>query len=95
MLRADAGWCGQCFAPVGSSAVPSGPVARDQVALPTYTRWRKTDTKFGPFGRMAWTVLLVLGLALCLFSRDPFAIIAMVVVAGVVLKSVWARSRLS
>ncbi|MDT7551274.1 MAG: hypothetical protein QOE84_3668 [Actinomycetota bacterium] len=95
MLRADAGWCGQCFAPVGSAAGATATLARDQVALPTYTRWRKTDTKFGPFGRMAWTVLLVLGLALCLFSWDPFAIVAMVVVGGVVLKSVWARSRLS
>jgi hypothetical protein len=38
---------------------------------------------------------MVVGLGLALFSQDPFAIVAMVIVAGVVLRSVWARSRLS
>jgi hypothetical protein len=95
VLRSGAPWCAQCFAPVGGAVLPPIQVADEQVVLPTYTRWRKTDTKFGPFGRVAWTFAMVVGLGLALFSQDPFAIVAMVIVAGVVLRSVWARSRLS
>jgi hypothetical protein len=95
VLRPDAGWCGQCFAPVSGPALPPTTLAAQQVLLPTYTRWRKTDTKFGPFGRVAWTVAMVLGLSVALFSQDPFAIVPMVVVSTVVVRNVWASSRLS
>jgi hypothetical protein len=95
VLRTGMGWCGQCFAPVDGPAFPARPVAAEQVVIPTYTRWRKTATKFGPFGRVSWTLGVLAGLALCLFSRDPFALVAMVIVGGVVLRSVWGRSRLS
>ena len=95
MLRTDAGWCGQCFAPVGGPSLPPVPVAAEQVVLPTYTRWRKTDTKFGPVGRVAWTVAMVLGLGIALFSQDPFAVGGAVIVSTVVLRSVWATSRLT
>lgn len=80
---------------MGGPSLPAVAVAAEQVVLPTYTRWRKTDTKFGPFGRVAWTVAMVLGLAVALFSQDPFAIVGAVVVMTVVLRSVWARSRLT
>ena len=94
-MRTGMSWCGQCYASVGVPARRSAPVAVAQQHLPTYTRWRKTDTSFGPVGRVLWTVAMVLLLAMCLFSQDPFAIVAAVLVAGVVLRSVWKRSRLT
>ena len=95
MLRPEAGWCGQCFAPVGAPSLPPVPVAAEQVLLPTYTRWRKTDTKFGPVGRVAWSLGVLLALSIALFSQDPFAIVPTVVVGTIVLRSVWATSRLT
>ena len=88
-------WCGQCFAPVGGPALPPTPVAAQQQHLPTYTRWRKTDTSFGPVGRVLWTLGAALLLGLCLFSQDPFAVVGAVLLSGVVLKSVWKRTRLT
>ena len=88
-------WCGQCFAPVGAPVVPPAPVAQEQRHLPTYTRWRKTATTFGPVGRVLWTLMALLLIALCVFSQDPFAVVAALVVAFAVLRSVWKRARLT
>ena len=70
---ASAGWCGQCFAVVGMPTagaagisdapfVPAGVQPRE--VLTRTTRWAKTPTTFGPAGRLACTVVLLLVLAL-------------------------------
>ena len=64
--------------------------------LPTYSRWRKTDTTFGPVGRTMWTVLVVLVMAMAVFSQNPFAIGPLCLIfAPVVLRSVWAKGRVT
>ena len=61
-LLVGATWCAQCFEPVGAAAAtvssnwqgPVAPPARAERAMRT-TRWAKTDTTFGPVGRLlAW-----------------------------------------
>ena len=62
----------------------------------TYTRWRKTETSFGPVGRILWTLVVVLMAAFTAVSGNPFAMIAWALVgAPVVLRSVWARQRIT
>lgn len=92
--RADATWCGQCHAPL------TAPVPRRQAPPPAVepdlvvSRWRKSDTTFGPTGRVLWTLGVMLLSALCLFSSDPFAIAGWGLVgAPLVLRSVWAPGR--
>jgi hypothetical protein len=73
-------------------------VARQELpaAAPTYSRWRKTDTSFGPFGRLAWTLGVLLVMAMAVFSQNPFAIGPLCFLgAPLVLRSVWARGRVS
>lgn len=103
--RPDAPWCGQCHQPLGAPAaapevpsVPGRPVpaAAPVRAVPTYSRWRKTDTSFGPVGRVAWTVAMLVMAGLAVFSGNPFAIGPVCLVAvPLVLRSVWASSRVS
>ena len=95
-LRTGTSWCGQCFAPVGAPALPPVPVADRQQHLPTYTRWRKTTTTFGPVGRVAWTVAVLLVMAMAVFSQNPFAIGPLCfLLPPLVLRSVWAKGRLT
>ena len=95
-LAPAAAWCGQCFTPVGGPALPPAPVAAQQQHLPTYSRWRKTTTTFGPVGRVLWTVLVVLVMAMAVFSQNPFAIGPLCfILPPLVLRSVWAKGRLT
>jgi hypothetical protein len=74
-------WCGQCYAPRGRAAttmvmpatagVPglmTRPVPAVAALLPTVrrSRWRKTQTTFGPVGRVLWTFALVVPVPLFL-----------------------------
>jgi hypothetical protein len=92
-MRPDAAWCGQCFAKVAPSRfVPAAAV----VAVPTFSRWRKTATSFGPVGRVSWTVGVAAVGGLCLFSLDPFAIGGWFLIAApLILRSVWKRARVT
>jgi len=71
VLAAGAGWCGQCFAPIGGAAgapaasaaaaapatTPFAPTgAQPRELLTRSTRWAKTPTTFGPAGRVLCTV---------------------------------------
>jgi hypothetical protein len=80
-LAAGVQWCGQCFA-ARSAAAPAvsttwaGPVAappRAERVMRT-TRWGKTDTTFGPLGRVIATVALLVPLAVMAVGglADPF-----------------------
>lgn len=97
--RADAAWCGQChqsLAPAVPAPVPGRHVPAPTPAgpPPTYSRWRKTDTSFGPVGRLAWTVGMLLMAGLSVLSGNPFAIGPICLIAvPLVLRSVWASSR--
>jgi hypothetical protein len=92
-MRTTATWCGQCYASVAASRfVP----AVDKVALQTIIRWRKTDSSFGPVGRVSWTVGVVLVGGMALFSLDPFAIGGWwLIAAPLILRSVWKRARVT
>lgn len=90
-------WCGMCHGSLGSPSTVA-PVRtappRDLPAQVVVSRWRGSDTTFGPVGRVLWTVGVLLLFALCLFSRDPFAIAGWGLVgAPLVLRSVWAKGR--
>lgn len=102
-MRPGDAWCSQCLLPLGEPVEQtpgllqrSGPPPSQPVFLPTYSRWRKSDTSFGPVGRVAWTVGMLLLAAMTIFSGNPFAIAPICLFAvPVVLRSVWAKSRVS
>jgi hypothetical protein len=61
-----------------------------------YSRWRKSATSFGPVGRLLWTLGVLLIAGLCVFSQDPIAIGGWCVIgAPLILRSVWAKSRVA
>lgn len=101
--RSGASWCGQCFAPVTAAppaaSAPAGrfvPPAAAPRADPVTSRWRKTDTTFGPVGRVAWTLAMVGVLVVFVFSGNPFAIGPWLLLAmPLVLRSVWAEGRVT
>lgn len=95
-----AAWCGQCLAAAAGVPaaqpgrfVPAGSAPRRPQVL---SRWRKTDTTFGPAGRLCWTVGVVLAAGFFVFSGSPFAIGGWCLIAGpMILRSVWRPGRVS
>jgi hypothetical protein len=72
-LSADAEWCGQCYLPRGRASTAPGALPPGSIMAPTRqaakatlpkhmtkTRWRKTQTTFGPVGRVLATMALVI-----------------------------------
>jgi hypothetical protein len=96
-LRAESDFCGQCFTAVTPAVAPrTGPPPGELRFTPSYSRWRKTDTTFGPLGRSLWTLAVVLVMAMAVFSQNPFAIGPLCLIfAPVVLRSVWAKGRVT
>jgi hypothetical protein len=65
-MAPEAQWCGQCYLPRGHVASERGSVMTRPVSAPetlappvVRTRWRKTQTTFGPVGRVLATIALV------------------------------------
>ena len=114
VLAAGVNWCGQCFAAVGSTAAVTssgaglpgawaGPAtgdARPQPLMRT-TRWAKTDTTFGPAGRVIATVGLLVPFAVMVVGgiTDPFvwggAAVWGVVIMPWGLRDVWKAGRVA
>jgi hypothetical protein len=99
-MRPDASYCGQCYGTLPASGavttVGRAPVQQPLPTQPTYTRWRKTTTSFGPVGRLLWTFAMLLVVAVSVFSQNPFAIGPLCfILVPLVLRSVWAKSRLT
>jgi hypothetical protein len=105
-VAADAQWCGQCYAVAGRAPLSAGPLnpttrtsltgATTQPRLPptiVKSRWRKTQTTFGPVGRVLATIGLVIPLiffaVLAYYSRG--LIIGGLIVWGVFLMPLGLR----
>ncbi|HET7311588.1 MAG TPA: hypothetical protein VFJ17_09705 [Mycobacteriales bacterium] len=107
-------WCGQCFAAVpqtGAGAVAptvvsttwAGPVAAAPSAdrVMRTTRWAKTDTTFGPAGRVLATVGLLVPFAVMVVGgiTDPFvwggAAVWGLVIMPWGLRDVWKAGRVA
>jgi hypothetical protein len=82
----------------GAPAVMTRPVPAADVLPPTVrrSRWRKTQTTFGPVGRVLWTFALVVPLPLFIVAGvigDIFAFGVVVIWAFVImpmgLRAVW------
>jgi ribosomal protein L40E len=72
----SAEWCGQCFAelprehapaPLQMLLRPQAPPKVEATPPAVYSRWRSSDTSFGPIGR----ALLTIGLVLALIVGEP------------------------
>lgn len=114
VLAAGVTWCGQCFAAVGSTATVTstgaglpgawaGPAAGESRPQPLMrtTRWAKTDTTFGPAGRVIATVGLLVPFAVMVVGgiTDPFvwggAAVWGVVIMPWGLRDVWKAGRVA
>ena len=57
-----------------------------------YSRWARSEVSFGPWGRILWTtVLCVLPVLWFSYAFFPIAIIWMVGLCPVVLRSIWKK----
>jgi hypothetical protein len=108
-MSADAQWCGQCFALPAASAAPA-PTPGFRPAAPgpaTYaaplmrtTRWGKTQTTFGPLGRVIATIGTLLPLMVMTVGGffDMFAwggaFIYLVAIVPQAMRHTWQAGRL-
>lgn len=106
-LPANATWCGQCFAPRAAGNLPAtarfpgmpGAATVQSTPLPppvVRSRWRKTQTTFGPVGRVIATVCLIVPFLIMLIGGiigDFFALggaaIWLVVILPWGMRDVW------
>ena len=107
-LLVGATWCAQCFEPVAAAAAtvssnwqgPVAPPARAERAMRT-TRWAKTDTTFGPVGRLLATLGLLVPLVVMVVGglADPFVWGGAAVWGAVImpwgLRDVWKAGRVA
>ncbi|HTG48067.1 MAG TPA: hypothetical protein VK646_10475 [Actinomycetota bacterium] len=98
-LHPDLRWCPRCYAPVyeltpraklHDGDFVSAPLAEGG-HRPHWSRWEKSATTFGPAGRIALTVLVVLTLPMALLSNMFVYAAAFPIVAATTLGSIWAR----
>jgi hypothetical protein len=106
-LPADLGWCAVCYTPVTPHAIrPPMHGTGEYVGTPTPTprtsRWRAGPTTFGPIGRIMVTLCLLAlfpwGSAVevsAMAALQLWFLIGWVVLAVVVLRSVWAPTRIA
>lgn len=111
-LAENAGWCGQCFAPVTTESPPepeaspvpdageprifAHPDSTRPPLHPEWSRWKKSSTTFGPFGRIVASLALLLPLYFFFFA-GVIGFVGLVMWVGIVmpmaLRSIWARGR--
>jgi len=96
--RAGAEWCPQCFRALEVDEEDPDPtfVPPDRFlgpAMPTeWSRWAKSETSFGPAGRIACTLLLVVVPVFLGMGYSPiFAWIWIFAVMPPLLASIWKR----
>jgi hypothetical protein len=103
-LPATLGWCGSCFAPVKLHSArrpihdPGGFVGTLE-PTPRTSRWRAGPTSFGPVGRLVSTGVLALffpwwGAGDAMNPFFLWSLMGWLVLAGIVLRSVWKRERI-
>lgn len=110
-MSAGAQWCSQCFAlpapapstaPVPSSGfrtVATTAVGQTPVVMRT-TRWGKTQTTFGPVGRLVATVATLLPLAVMTVGGfvDMFAwggaLVYLVIIVPWAMRETWQAGRI-
>ena len=67
-MTPDATWCGQCFAAIDRTPARGigarGPLPKQEFHQATYSRWRGSQTSFGPVGRLIMTLGVLLGLVI-------------------------------
>jgi len=88
--------------PVRPGAGLTGPIRAGTPShlLPQTSRWAKSDTTFGPVGRVVTTIALFVPLVFFVGSgvltQDPFVLVGAVIWAGLMvpgLRHVWATTR--
>ena len=84
----------------GQSGGPYGRAGTPSHLMPETSRWAKSDTTFGPVGRVVTSILMVVPLlffiAAGLLTFDPFVLIGAVIWAGLMfvgMKHIWAPVR--
>lgn len=101
-VRAGAEWCPQCFTPLGAEPEPAPEEASPTFVSPDrflgppmpteWSRWAKSETTFGPLGRVLCTLLLVVvPVGLGMGYSPIFSWIWVIAVMPPLLASIWKR----
>lgn len=90
-------WCVRCYAPV-RELTPRAPIWAPGEFVDTpivadgavahWSRWEKSQTTFGPFGRIAVTVVTLLWL-LGAIGQSPITAVFVLPLSVVIIRSVW------
>jgi hypothetical protein len=96
-LSGDVRWCVRCYAPVreltprapvwGPGEFVDTPIVTNG-AVPHWSRWEKSQTTFGPFGRIAVTVVTLLWLVSAI-GHTPITAVFVLPLSVVIIRSVW------
>jgi hypothetical protein len=96
-LPGDVRWCLRCYAPV-RELTPRAPVWADgefvdtpivaKGHVPHWSRWERSETTFGPAGRIAITVGALLWLTGAV-AQSPITTVFVLPLAVLIIRSVW------
>jgi ribosomal protein L40E len=98
-LPPDIRWCTRCYEPVRELS-PRAPIhdgdfvdrpVHERGAIPRWSRWEKTATTFGPWGRIGATVLVFATLLPAIAFNGFVYAICFPVAATVLLREIWAK----
>src|SRR5262245_3718657 len=98
-LPADIRWCTRCYEPVRELTPRARLHDRDFVGtpvhergnIPRWTRWERTATTFGPWGRIVATALLLLILVPAILMNGVVYLVTFPFFAALVLQGIWAK----
>src|SRR5436190_7302305 len=98
-LSPEVRWCTRCYEPVQELSPRAAIHDRDFVGvpihergnIPRWTRWEKTATTFGPWGRIVATVVLFLTLIPAISMNAIVYLVTFPFFAAVAAREIWAK----
>jgi hypothetical protein len=98
-LLPDLRWCPQCYEPVVEFAARAplhhgdfvGPPIHERGHVPHWSRWEKSATTFGPWGRLVATAVLFLTLMPAAAWGGVIYLVTFPFFAALVLRGIWAK----
>jgi len=98
-LPRDIRWCARCYEPVRELSPRArlhdgdfvGRPIHERGNIPRWSRWEKTATTFGPWGRIVATALVLLTLVPAISLKGIVYLVTFPFFAVIVLREIWSK----